>query len=122
MLLSNSTCTATLWDLTQVHGAFLQLPPCPWPRFCRAFLAPRPGAGAALHGASADATLIGDVCVALLRVGEGGAGAGYDPRQIAQPLAAKGLGAVEEPEDLRLLDWSERVVGALYKLNSVVNH
>ena len=32
---------------------------------------------------------------------------------MKQPLAAKGLGAVEEPEDLRLLDWSERVGAVL---------
>ena len=64
--------TLALWDLTQVHGAFLQLPPCPWPRFCRAFLAPRTATEPKVHGGSADATLIRDVCVALVRVAEVG--------------------------------------------------
>ena len=50
-----------------------------------------------------------------------GAGPGpgsRESREMTQPLAAKGLGAVEEPEDLRLLDWSERV-GAVLTTNAV---
>ena len=57
--------TLALWDFTQTHGAFLRIPPCPWPRFRRAFLAD------ASETKPSDAALIRDVCVALLRVGEG---------------------------------------------------
>ena len=109
--------TLALWDMTQVHGKFFRLPPCPWPRFSRAFLAPAEGT------VPADAALIRDVCVALLRVGESGvagAGAGGGENAAAatrrlqkQPRLAKASSEMEEPEDLLMLDWSERVGATL---------
>ena len=73
--------TLTLWDLTQTHGGYLKLPPCPWWRFARAFLEPRPdGTGATSETTDGDASFAGvrpsdaalvrDVCVALVRVAE----------------------------------------------------
>ena len=111
--------TLALWDFTQTHGAFLRIPPCPWPRFRRAFLA-----DASLTKPS-DNALIRDVCVALLRVGEGpvagssigggeSAAAGSATRRAtAQPLSAKTPTQMEDPDDLRMLDWSERVGATL---------
>jgi hypothetical protein len=111
--------TLALWDFTQTHGAFLRIPPCPWPRFRRAFLAD------ASVTKPSDNALIRDVCVALLRVGEGpvagasigggeSAAAGSATRRAtAQPLSAKTPTQMEDPDDLRMLDWSERVGATL---------
>ena len=72
-----------------------------------------------------DAALIRDVCVALLRVGEGpvagssiaggegAAAAAAVRRAAAQPATAKTATRMEDPDDLRMLDWSERVGATL---------
>jgi hypothetical protein len=111
--------TLALWDLTQVFGSFLRIPPCPWPRFARAFLAP---AGETIPS---DDLIVRDVCVALLRVGESGvagAGAGGGENEAARftrrsqtvaPKTTKATSNMEEPEDLLMLDWSERVGATL---------
>ena len=103
--------TLALWDLTQVHGGFLQLPPCPWLRFRRAFLAPNE-VGSEDGPTPADAALVRDVCVALMRAYEGG-GLGPDGRPNARPKETRDSAAAEEPEDLAALDWTERAGAAL---------
>ena len=98
--------TLALWDLTQVHGAFLRLPPCPWERFSRAFLGPPSTSGIN----PADAALVRDVCVAVLRVAEGGGG---DKDATEPPPDAKRIAEMSEEDDLRMLDWSERALAVL---------
>ena len=112
--------TLTLWDLTQTHGGYLKLPPCPWWRFARAFLEPRPdGTGATSETTDGDASFAGvrpsdaalvrDVCVALVRVAEGYGPAGFGARRLVAPAMSKSVSKLEEPDDLRMLDWAERV-------------
>ena len=106
--------TLTLWDLTQTHGGYLQLPPCPWWRFARAFLEP---SGAGLDAGDvntgavrpSDAALVRDVCVSLVRVAEGYGPTSSGARKLVAPTASKSMSKLEEPDDFRMLDWAERV-------------
>jgi hypothetical protein len=106
--------TLTLWDLTQTHGGYLQLPPCPWWRFARAFLEPS-GAGSDTGDVNtgavrpSDAALVRDVCVSLVRVAEGYGPTSSGARKLVAPTASKSMSKLEEPDDLRMLDWAERV-------------
>ena len=114
--------TLTLWDLTQTHGGYLKLPPCPWWRFARAFLEPRGVSGdgtgrsettddACTHAGvrPSDAALVRDVCVALVRVAEGHGPAGFGAQRLVAPATSKSVSELEDPDDLRMLDWAERV-------------